>query len=678
VGVALADADDIASGNARFGAAVAVHESTVVVGAPGGSGGGGTVWVYNAGGDGGGGLQVEARLSAGTVLAPPSAISSAALGTSVAVYGDTLVAGAPGALANVTLATSASASSSGGAAAGGIATVFEAQTDTAGWRRWVPTQVLSLGDGRASGAAAGVAPGFGCAVALDFGVLAVAACGAWDGTGLVQLYAWSSAAARWVASPAGLLSTGLPSGTHAAFGTSLALHGVHLAVGAPQLDRLAAAEPDGIAADGSPPPGAVFLYAVDVPAGAARLLTTELGGPRRPAADTGCWWNVSSSGGGVAWAGVSAGAAVAVAAVPFSLAVTLPQGSAPLPSSAANSSQDACADVVAGTVGSVRALAASAASDGYWDAVSDGAYPFRAGVTYAPAASLGGDWPASGTFGAALAAGGATLAIGDPGAGGGRVLVTACARRVACDASTGTYTTAPCSAVSDAECAACSRGPCGAGYSETAACSVTADRVCTPTMEVEVNNATTAVASIAAAREGSVEVVTVRDTLPTRAEAWAQVIALRQLHDGMGGSHWHVPPAWRAALFDVTADACRLDEPALVQCNAAGWVTGLDLHGRHVTGTLPSAPLAALPYLTHLSLRDNFLAGPLPPALGAVLPRLSALDVCRNPELSGALPPTLLHAPLLYLAAADTLLDLGASADTLAGLRDRSGLTLLL
>ena len=106
--------------------------------------------------------------------------------------------------------------------------------------------------------------------------------------------------------------------------------------------------------------------------------------------------------------------------------------------------------------------------------------------------------------------------------------------------------------------------------------------------------------------------------------------ALEAFHDSTGGPRWTNSANWKTAAplgdwYGVTTDA-------------GGRVTGLDLRGNGLSGTIP-AELSSLNQLESLELQDNELDGRIPSGLGR-LQRLQLLDLGRN-TLTGAIPDTL-------------------------------------
>jgi len=104
-----------------------------------------------------------------------------------------------------------------------------------------------------------------------------------------------------------------------------------------------------------------------------------------------------------------------------------------------------------------------------------------------------------------------------------------------------------------------------------------------------------------------------------------QCEALLAVYETTAGTNWQVNDNW-----DIS------NEPrdfALVETNANGEVTALNLQKNNLTGTLPN--LAALTDLTTLNLYSNQLTGPMP-AL-TTLTALTTLNV-RNNQLTGPMP----------------------------------------
>jgi hypothetical protein len=187
--------------SADFGVSVAASGDTVVIGAGGvQSGGPGVVYVYTKGADG-----WPATPTA--TLPDPQFTRDDGFGASVSLSGGTIVAGEPGSTdGNPTGAT------------------YVYSEGTAGWPT-TPTVTLPP-------PAAAQDHGFGSAVAVSGGTLAVGTPGAVDGSGLVYLYrhgttGWPTAPSVTLANPQAPMRNGL--------GTAVALSGGTLVAGAHRL-----------------------------------------------------------------------------------------------------------------------------------------------------------------------------------------------------------------------------------------------------------------------------------------------------------------------------------------------------------------------------------------------------------------------------------------------------------
>lgn len=107
----------------------------------------------------------------------------------------------------------------------------------------------------------------------------------------------------------------------------------------------------------------------------------------------------------------------------------------------------------------------------------------------------------------------------------------------------------------------------------------------------------------------------------------AECEALKVFYTGSGGNEWGNWFSGDAACGTWTGVAC-----------AGGHVSGLNLAGKGIAGTIPAA-LGDLPTLERLNLAHNELGGAIPAELGA-LARLKLLDLHAN-RLSGPIPAAL-------------------------------------
>ena len=147
------------------------------------------------------------------------------------------------------------------------------------------------------------------------------------------------------------------------------------------------------------------------------------------------------------------------------------------------------------------------------------------------------------------------------------------------------------------------------------------------------------------------------------AEALSTREALVALYEATGGETWHRKAGW--------LQHTRTCNWELVTCNRAGDVTGLDLRGGGLVGTLPAA-MGALTAIETVDLRDSpRISGTLPPQLGG-MSALRSFQVEAN-GLSGTIPPELI-APLqslkkLRVQSNELSGTLPAAALSIAGLR---------
>ena len=139
-------------------------------------------------------------------------------------------------------------------------------------------------------------------------------------------------------------------------------------------------------------------------------------------------------------------------------------------------------------------------------------------------------------------------------------------------------------------------------------------------------------------RVAAVAVVAFRAFVPVGAAGQVGVetdrAALEALHAATDGENWTDDTNW---LTDAP-----LGEWYGVTTDAAGRVTGLDLHDNGLTGPIPDA-LGRLARLENLNLYRNGLTGPIPDALGR-LPSLERLGLGSN-GLTGPIPDALGRLP---------------------------------
>lgn len=140
---------------------------------------------------------------------------------------------------------------------------------------------------------------------------------------------------------------------------------------------------------------------------------------------------------------------------------------------------------------------------------------------------------------------------------------------------------------------------------------------------------------------------------PKSDERVASRTALEEIYDATGGDSWTGGDGWM--LDDC---ACNWEG---VTCNVFNVVTGLDLSGFGLSGTLPGSMFGSLLLLNTLNLSNNNLQGTIPPQLGnnialqtldlsynsfrgnipsefAQLVRLQTLAVQGNDDLTGGMP----------------------------------------
>ena len=133
--------------------------------------------------------------------------------------------------------------------------------------------------------------------------------------------------------------------------------------------------------------------------------------------------------------------------------------------------------------------------------------------------------------------------------------------------------------------------------------------------------------------------------------------ALVALYDATAGDGWTNRTNWKSAS--------RLGDWHGVTTDAAGRVTGLNLHRNGLAGPLPPA-LGTLTRLESLDLGRNGLSGPIPGALGN-LADLELLILSRN-DFTGPVPPTLGRLANLEVISLGSNALTGPIPDALAGL----------
>jgi len=255
----------------EFGAAVAASPTYFVVGAPGADGGEGEVFVY---------FTSSGLLD--TTLGP--GVSGAALGTALALSGDTLVAGAPGVhdavvydLSTNNLLTTFTGPVGSGL---GVSVAVSGTTVVLGAPEWDLAYVLSLSPSVEYTVVEppfGVLGAFGTSVAVAGGTIVV---GAPSASGGGQAYVYSTT------TDALLLTLSDPNATSGgAFGTAVADNGATIVVGAPGEEPYASASAGNIFLYGAgsgavldrynapvPTPDARFGYSISIGAGGKILV----------------------------------------------------------------------------------------------------------------------------------------------------------------------------------------------------------------------------------------------------------------------------------------------------------------------------------------------------------------------------------------------------------------------
>jgi ELWxxDGT repeat protein len=735
-GLRLARPPGEADAGDAFGAAVAVSPcgSLLAVGAPGAASGAGALFLYKLVK---GVWQRVAGFGVGVVGGLPSPPSSpSALGSAVSFAGNaSLVVGAPGTGTAYVLRLGAGAGGGWGvdgvlvpvprtdetlgtrprngefgaavtAWDGGIAVgapewsdgvALDAITGAGEGGAWVFTR--GLGGWTAGGggtvirlnpaslpppngqddATPGSSSYYGAAIAGEAGVVVVGAPRAAGRQG--RAYVWGAVGASWTLAPtaagrspsvlrctvAGHASRGGVGGL--LFASALSLSSRTLLLGAPGLDG------DGGWATGADGSGAVYV-AVLAAEGPSALPPTWVG--ERAGVATGL--------GGV-------GTALALAGGPTGTSGSLLLGAPRTGSSTYSASTLGVGGV--GVMGAEGGRPLAGGSPEWADEPRDPALRLLTTLALPGGAGSG--------FGAAVAAGGAAIAIGAPGedGGAGAVYVPLCVR--SCPTAAGLFTASPCTAAADAVCGACEVGACPVGSWEAAPCREGAQRSCAPcapdcppgltlvapcSATSDTLCGTSAAAALAvpiAPREletalydalaggagRSLPSACVREGTCTHEQARSAGLPAAQPSPAVLPHPVHVRSSirleegrtlralgqalgwlglggmWRTAA-SAGRDPCRESWPG-VTCDAQGHVIGLAVDGEGSVrppgagGALPSGPSSGpclgLPHLRTLSLAAAGVSGPLSPSLCSCA-SLSLLDLSRN-DLSGALPACL-------------------------------------
>ena len=668
-----------------FGSAVAATARLVLIGAPhasallgGSAGGGGRVYAY-----------MRSPTDAGAPSAPASTLFSAAsasswafqgalphpaatlpdqcsgcnLGRSVAVFGNSAAAGAPG---------------WGGGAGAAWVWLFSPVTST--WallQRLLPPSPVATAPPSA----------YGTSIAMSYGCIAVGAPGE-AGGGAIVLWRWDGALGLYVPAtlapslglsdalavqgaaypPTGSAFTdpSLPPPPASRFGAALSLHGTYLTVSAPGYYPTFAAPPSAApSVTNGQLPGAVFSFTDTGQLSANARFGSWAMGSAWLAADGPAHSPSMGGGSSAAW-GHSIAATTATAGGRPQVLVGAPSatgGSAGLP--------------LAG-----QALALNHALQ--------------------PSASLGlqrGGTP-SALLGSAVALVGSTAALGAPGgggAGGGLVYVTACPS--ACDAAAGQFTLQECSLAHGRVCGLCDTGPCPAGSVEVQGCTATANRVCAAVPRAcaggagclgEAGQGDAASVTPQAAEgsscwqdglcdEGAFASDIFAPSLGARAQALAASAAHAALHPALppdAGAPWRAQHALQVA-FTLSGGAGGLwwagDLAAAWAAHIAAGTsvcTGLDAAGHPPPGQpggagapWPGVACDASGAVTHLALpRVGLHGAALDWLKGDAFPSLASVDLSGNPALTvcperlgggvacvlgGALPAEFLPPPSL-------------------------------
>ena len=120
-----------------------------------------------------------------------------------------------------------------------------------------------------------------------------------------------------------------------------------------------------------------------------------------------------------------------------------------------------------------------------------------------------------------------------------------------------------------------------------------------------------------------------------------QRAALVALYDATGGESWTTKTGWKDGTLETDGFGPIGSENTWYGVTTGGantYVTGLNLNGNNLVGTLPSS-LSNLTNLASLQLQNNHLTGTIPDVLGS-LSNLQTLRLDFN-QLSGAIPATL-------------------------------------
>lgn len=118
--------------------------------------------------------------------------------------------------------------------------------------------------------------------------------------------------------------------------------------------------------------------------------------------------------------------------------------------------------------------------------------------------------------------------------------------------------------------------------------------------------------------------------IPTLYDVSSDREALIALYESTRGQRWNNNQNWLTSK--------PLAEWYGIQTNAAGRVTGIDLHENGLRGTLPRE-LGRLEFMETLNLSSNAVRGTIPSSLGG-LARMEKLDLANN-DLTGSIPVSL-------------------------------------
>ncbi|RYE99619.1 MAG: hypothetical protein EOO41_00820, partial [Methanobacteriota archaeon] len=333
---------------------------------------------------------------------------------------------------------------------------------------WQAARVLSLVDSEADllqavREALASPPQFGCSTSVDYGLLAVGACGMRAAAGAVLLYAWNAHAREWATRSdttlhpsTAVLEAAAWNWTAANFGARVAVRGYIISITAPGFLPVLS---EVLSSDAR---GAVVTCMHDGRTGSTGGCTLRVGDDSLTLHNVSANSNQTDSTGVAVAPRFATDAAVSV--LPLSLLSPLVVSTQPRTHGNSPSRFTGVGVYEAGD--RVPTL---------WSRSSNAHRAFVLSDILAPPPEF-----ASTSFGASISLGGSVAAIGSPSDASVYVTTCTCAHPGSCSPSDGFYRQRLCTAGSCGSCAACTRGRCADGWYEARPCTTYRDRVCLP------------------------------------------------------------------------------------------------------------------------------------------------------------------------------------------------------